>query len=246
MTTQNPESGDFRRDELIAGEYVLGVLSAEDRRKVEARMVLDRSFAAMVGRWQHNLSSLEDEFEPVSPPPRVLSAVERRLFADAPSSTQATGGSVGFWSSLALWRGLTLSAVVGMAAIGTMNSNLFSGSQAGRPLVAELSGEASASLNLIAQYDGESGRLRVTPVAARQTEEKSLELWLIVGDTPGAIPGCASPDRPGRNRHCAGASLENRRRRNIRDQSGAVRRIADRLGHRPGHRSRQGPQSLKW
>ena len=48
MTTQDPESGDSRRDQVIAGEYVLGVLSADDRRKVEARMVLDRAFAAMV------------------------------------------------------------------------------------------------------------------------------------------------------------------------------------------------------
>jgi len=184
MTTQHPESGDFRRDEVIAGEYVLGVLSADDRRKVEARMVLDRSFAAMVGRWQDNLSSFEDEFEPVAPPPRVLTMVERRLFADAAPTAPVAAGFGGFWSSLALWRGLTLAAVVGMAAIGTINSNLFSGSQAGKPLVAELSGDASASVNLIAQYDGNSGRLRITPVAARQTEEKSLELWLIVGDTP--------------------------------------------------------------
>ncbi len=184
MTIQNPESGDFRRDEVIAGEYVLGVLSAEDRRKVEARMVLDRSFAAMVGRWQDNLSSFEDEYEPVVPPARVLTMVERRLFADAVSSAPAAAVSGGFWNSLVFWRGLTLAAVIGMAAIGTINSGLLSGSQGGKPLVAELSGEGSTSINLLAQYDGESGALRVVPVAARQTEEKSLELWLIVGDKP--------------------------------------------------------------
>ena len=60
MTTQKPESGDSRRDEVIAGEYVLGALSAEDRRKAEARMATDRNFAAMVIRWQNNLAAFGD------------------------------------------------------------------------------------------------------------------------------------------------------------------------------------------
>ncbi|OJF90477.1 anti-sigma factor [Pararhizobium antarcticum] len=184
MTPQKPESGDFRRDEVIAGEYVLGVLSVDDRRRVEARMVLDRSFAAMVGRWQDNLSSFEDEVEPIAPPTRVLSTIERRLFAEAVQGTPAGAASGGFWNSLALWRGLTLAAVIGMAGLGTINSALLSDPKIASPLVAELSGDGSASMNLFAQYDGENGTLRVTPVAARQTEEKSLELWLIVGDTP--------------------------------------------------------------
>ena len=77
MTTQKPESGDSRRDEVIAGEYVLGVLSAEDRRKVEARMATDGDFAAMVLRWRNNLASLDSAYETIAPP-RALPAVERR------------------------------------------------------------------------------------------------------------------------------------------------------------------------
>ena len=34
MSTQTPKRGDSKRDELIAGEYVLGILSPDDRRKV--------------------------------------------------------------------------------------------------------------------------------------------------------------------------------------------------------------------
>ena len=33
-------------------------------------------------------------------------------------------------------------------------------------------------------YDAGSGALKITPVAARQTEAKSLELWLIEGENP--------------------------------------------------------------
>lgn len=181
MTTQNPESGDSRRDQVIAGEYVLGVLSADDRRKVEARMVLDRAFAAMVSHWQTNLSSFEEAYEPIAPPPQVLVAVERRLFAEHARQGAAVGS---FWNSLALWRVLTLASVAGLITVATFASGILSPTPANKPLVAELSGEGSATINLLAQYDAGSGALKVTPVAAKQAEAKSLELWLIEGENP--------------------------------------------------------------
>ncbi|MCV9962480.1 anti-sigma factor [Pararhizobium sp. BT-229] len=181
MTTQNPESGDSRRDQVIAGEYVLGVLSADDRRKVEARMVLDRAFAAMVKHWQSNLSSFDESYEPLPPPPQVFAAVERRLFAEQPRANAAAGG---FWNSLAFWRVLTLASVAGLVTIATFSSGILEPSVERRPLLAELSGEGSATINLLAQYDASTGALKVTPVAAKQAEAKSLELWLIEGDNP--------------------------------------------------------------
>ncbi len=181
MTTQNPESGDSRRDQVIAGEYVLGVLSADDRRKVEARMVLDRTFAAMVDHWQSNLTSFDDTYEPIAPPPKVLASVERRLFAEQ-SMAAASPAPIGFWNSLALWRVLTLASVAALVTVATFSSGVLTPQSQSQPMVAELAGEGSATINLLAQYDAGSGALKVTPVAAKQAEEKSLELWLIDGD----------------------------------------------------------------
>ena len=48
----------------------------------------------------------------------------------------------------------------------------------------QLSGEASATINLLAQYDADRGVLKFTPVAASQPEARSLELWLIEGNNP--------------------------------------------------------------
>lgn len=179
MSTQDPESGDSRRDQVIAGEYVLGVLSADDRRKVEARMVLDRAFAAMVKHWQNNLSSFDESYEPLPPSPQVFTAIERRIFAEQPAA--AAGG---FWNSLALWRILTLVSVAGFVTIATFASGILEPVSQKRSLVAELAGEGSAAINLLAQYDTSTGALKVTPVAARQAEAKSLEVWLIEGDNP--------------------------------------------------------------
>jgi anti-sigma-K factor RskA len=181
MTTQKPESGDSRRDQVIAGEYVLGVLSADDRRKVEARMVLDGAFAAMVNHWQSNLSSFDDAYEPIEPPPQVLVAVERRLFAEQAKPAVAAGG---FWNSLAVWRVLTLASVAGLVTVATFSSGMLTPVSQTRPLVAELTGDASTTINLLAQYDAGSGALKITPVAAKQAQAKSLELWLIEGDNP--------------------------------------------------------------
>ncbi|WP_428427236.1 anti-sigma factor [Pararhizobium sp.] len=181
MTTQNPESGDSRRDQVIAGEYVLGVLSADDRRKVEARIVLDGAFAAMVNHWQSNLTSFNDAYEPITPPPQVLVAVERRLFAEQARPVVAAGG---FWNSLALWRVLTLTSVAGLVTVATFSSGILTPVSQTKPLVAELTGDASTTINLLAQYDAGNGALKITPVAAKQAEAKSLELWLIEGDNP--------------------------------------------------------------
>ena len=157
MTTQDPESGDSRRDQVIAGEYVLGVLSADDRRKVEARMVLDRAFAAMVKHWESNLSTFDESYEPLPPSPQVFT----------------------------FWRILTLASVAGLVTIATFASGILEPvSERRRPLVAELAGEGNAAINLLAQYDAATGALTVTPVAARQAEAKSLEVWLIEGDNP--------------------------------------------------------------
>ncbi len=181
MTTQNPESGDSRRDQVIAGEYVLGVLSADDRRKVEARIVLDGAFAAMVNHWQSNLTSFDDAYEPIAPPPQVLVAVERRLFA---TQVKPAVAATGVWNSLVLWRMLTLASVAGLVTVATFATGILTPVSQTKPLVAELTGDASTTINLLAQYDAGNGALKITPVAAKQAEAKSLELWLIEGDNP--------------------------------------------------------------
>ncbi|WP_113132055.1 anti-sigma factor domain-containing protein [Hyphomicrobiales bacterium] len=181
MTTPTPEGRDFRRDEVIAGEYVLGVLSADDRRKVEARLASDRNFAAMVDRWQSNLSSFDEAYDAVVPPPRSFSAIERRLFETA--RPEPVAPRRGLWNSLALWRSLALASLAAVMVMGASLAGLFEAPLAGTSLVAELAGKGTA-IDLVAHFDRESGRLKVTPVAARQAEQKSLELWLINGSNP--------------------------------------------------------------
>lgn len=180
MTASDKEMRDPRRDEVIAGEYVLGVLSAEDRRKVEARLAQDRQFAAMVNRWEENLSTFNDDYEALQPPPRTYSAIEQRILGTAPPDAAFSGKVAGgFWNSLALWRSLALASLVTSIGLAlSMGSLMAPRPMSGGRLVADLAGE-NATVNLVARYDEANGALRITPVAAGKEKEKSLELWLV-------------------------------------------------------------------
>ncbi|ASY55042.1 MULTISPECIES: anti-sigma factor [Sinorhizobium] len=178
MTTQKPESGDSRRDEVIAGEYVLGVLSAEDRRKVEARMATDRDFAAMVLRWRNNLATFDTAYETIAQA-RALPTAEHRAF----EAQAGADDSIGLWDSLSFWRSLAFASLAAVAVLMVSLAGLFGGGSGGRPLLAELSGEGNA-IGFVATFDVGSGRLRLTPVAAGGDGERSLEFWLLRGSDP--------------------------------------------------------------
>lgn len=179
MTSSDRSMGDRSRDEVLAGEYVLGVLSSDDRRKVEARMLRDRNFAAIVYRWQENLSTFNDDYDSEQPPARLYPRIEKRIRGAGSVASARPGG---LWNSLAFWRGLTLASILVSSGFALLNSDLFAPPR-GRQLVAQMSGEGNA-VSLVARYDEASGRLQVMPVAAGKPEEKSLELWLIKGEDP--------------------------------------------------------------
>ncbi|MGM4979760.1 MULTISPECIES: anti-sigma factor [Rhizobium] len=183
MSTPDQSKGGRSRDEVLAGEYVLGVLSLEDRQKVERRMRSDRQFAAIVSRWEQNLSEFNEEYEMVTPAKSVFPKIERRIFGDA-----ALGAHL--WNSLLVWRVVALGSLFLAAGVVvfTITNNGISRSVPGKQLTASLAGQNSA-INLLADYDASSGRLKVTPVAAGKPEEKSLELWLIRGSDPAEALG---------------------------------------------------------
>lgn len=184
MTSADRSSGDRSRDEVLAGEYVLGVLSSNDRQKVEARMVLDRNFAAIVQRWQENLASLDEEYAREAPPAWIYPRIEQRLHGAVPA---AGASKQGLWQSLAFWRAVTALSLVAAVGIGFANLGWRGGGRGGE-LTAALAGKDNP-VSYASSYDPETGIFRMTPVAAGPEKEKSLELWLIQGDNPAVSLG---------------------------------------------------------
>lgn len=180
MTTDNAKRGDSRLDQVIAGEYVLGVLSPEERSKVEARMRLDRNFAAMVNHWQSNMMTVDQRAQPTRGKSRrpEAPAARPRPRADAGEHValwKPLPGAGSLWQSVAFWRGLAGVASFCLVAMGLSQSGLFS--VGGTPVSKSLS-VAGSDLALRADYDPSSGALTLVPSASSAKPGAVMELWL--------------------------------------------------------------------
>ena len=188
MTTPENKRSDRSRDEVLAGEYVLGVLPLPDRLRVEHRLRQDKAFQAIVARWQENLATFNTEYAAEAPPSWLYGAVETKLFPK-PAAEQS-GGLI--WRSLTFWRGLTLVTLSAAIFFAASAGGVFRKPAAPQSVVATLGSETS-SINLVTLFDRESGRIKVTPVAAGGEKSKSLELWLIEGESA-PVPLGVFPD----------------------------------------------------
>ena len=118
-------------DEL-AGEYVLGTLSAAQRRDVEQRLPGDTDLLEAVQRWQELLLPLAALAEPVEPSAQLWSRIEASLEKVAAPSAAAVDAvamprpprrvqaSFGWWHSLKLWRGLAGSGFAAAAVLAAV------------------------------------------------------------------------------------------------------------------------------
>jgi anti-sigma-K factor RskA len=121
----------LERDEL-AGEYVLGTLSAARRREVEQRLPADAELREAVLRWQEQLLPLAALADPVEPSAQLWRRIEASLDAAAAPSAAPLDAvaaphrpvrlqGAGWWNSVKLWRGL---AGTGFAAAAVLASVL--------------------------------------------------------------------------------------------------------------------------
>lgn len=161
-----------RSDDILAAEYVLGVLSREERSAFSKRLEQDSNLRDRVRFWNEQLAPMANEVDPVTPPPGTYVAIEGRLF---PAAQPAAG----WWSSLRLWRGL---AIVSMAALVVAGLVLFSvtGQQNpdGRTYVAQIAGDAGA-VQLVAYIDTDKGSLTLSRTEGTPVQGRDFELWLI-------------------------------------------------------------------
>jgi len=195
MTTPDQSKGDRSRDEVLAGEYVLGVLGADERARVEERLRHDRPFAAMVRRWERNLSRIDDGYGAE----RRRSPVVLPRF-DGPAGVAADLSFSGFaeslWNSLSLWRSLALAGFAAFAAFVAASAGLWPFRAADDTLLAEMTLSNSA-LDLSARYDRATGKIRLSPATSRDAAPKSLELWLLEGGDGAASLGVLPADGRG-------------------------------------------------
>ena len=100
--------------DLLAGEYVLGVLPAEERAAVERRLLDNAGLAARVAAWQERLAPLAEDLAPVTPRPQVWQQIRRSLTAARREPRAPWWGRLGLWRG---WAGLATAAALGLLVL---------------------------------------------------------------------------------------------------------------------------------
>jgi anti-sigma-K factor RskA len=181
-------------DAPIAAEYVLGVLSAAERRAVQARLASEPALRAEIEYWEQRLGPLAAELQPREASPQVWAKIEAFIATDRRRGT--------VWQNLPFWRW----AAIGSAAIAAASLAavvyLAPIQPATAPLVAKLESSGGSAGFLVAIDPG--GSLTVVPAAASDVDQHALELWLIApGEQPRSL-GLIEATHPVRVRLPAG------------------------------------------
>ena len=164
-------------DRILAAEYVLGLLSAADRRRVEERLGGDTALRAEVAQWEESFAALTDPIPEVAPPDSLWRGISAALDAPANAAPKRRGfGILGY-------------ALGGVLAAGlawvVINSGVMT------PAAPEYQARIAAEDNAIlfaAAYDVDTGQLALEYRAGAHGPDRSFEFWLIAdGEAPVSV-----------------------------------------------------------
>ena len=190
-----PHDGE---DRPLAGEYVLGVLDADERAEAQRRITTEPAFARAVEWWEGRLAHLAERIPPVAPPETVWPRIANLIGAAAPKPSA--------WNNVRLWQGASAGALALAAA--SVVALVITPRPAPPPAVAPTKPPPAAAEvaliadpttkqpALVATLDHAAGKLILTPVSMKMPAGREAELWIIpegqkaisLGIVPGNAP----------------------------------------------------------
>jgi len=174
--------------EMLAAEYVLGLLTVAQLPHVVALRHGSLRFDRAVQEWELRLLPLTEALAPLQPSPRVWSVIAAAI---APRPVRG-----GLWNSLMFWR--TFSIAAGALCAGLI-AGIVSRAPPAPPVptaTAMLASKTAGVFVATAERTAGGMRLVVSPSQVTIPAGKSAELWLI---TPGNRPaplGLLASNRP--------------------------------------------------
>jgi anti-sigma-K factor RskA len=169
----------------LAGEYVLGTLSRERRREVDAMLPNDATLRAAVAYWEERLLPLNALVGPVAPSGAVWTRIERSVTTVAPVAAPAAVGP-GWWERLGLWRALAaggFAAAAIMAAVVGVRQFEVEQSRYMVVLAAPQNAGPGWVLELVAD-----DTLRLEPLVTTEVPaDRALQLWTKADDWEGPV-----------------------------------------------------------
>jgi anti-sigma-K factor RskA len=183
--SDTPDHSGVPDDDLLAAEFVLGVLAGTERAAAQRLFERDRNFAALVAQWEQRLAPWAGEIAEVAPPPAIWDRIAAALPAEQPRSA-------GWWQSLAFWRGLSLAT--GALAAACIGALVYLGNAPQpAPLVAAIEGGGHRAF--VAAIDRKHGTIAVLPASYTADATRDPELWLIPADGKPRPLGMLRADR---------------------------------------------------
>ncbi|THH38639.1 hypothetical protein E4Z66_03460 [Aliishimia ponticola] len=178
------ETEDHSDDIALAGEYVLHLLNAADRRAVEARLTTDPVLRRLVRDFETQFAPMAEDIPEVVPPAALKARIEARLF-DKPRKERRS-----------IWRWI----LGGTLAIGVLAGALVMAPRlmdmgAPAPAMTATVAAEDGSLVVAARFIRETGMLDIERQAGGALPGRVLELWLIADGAEAPVSlGVLPPD----------------------------------------------------
>lgn len=184
---------DHEPENLRYAEYVLGVLDAGARAAVEREVASNPGAAAEVARWQRYLLPLIDDIPAIAPPSHVWTRIESTLAMQTKQLESTRPARAGWWSNLALWRGVALGAaavaVAFIVAFVVPRTSVAPPAAPGTTYMASAITQTDGQVGWTATMDLAHARIVVVPTKPQALPNgRAPELWLIpAGQKPIAV-----------------------------------------------------------
>ena len=184
--TIDPPEDDM---EMLAAEYVLGLLTVAQLPHVVALRQDSTRFDLAVQQWELRFLPLMEALEPITPSPLVWAAIARAI---GPARAKA-----GLWHSLKFWRGFSVAAGALCAALVAAIFLRTPPPVTQAPIATATLASAKQGI-FVATVQTVSGgtQLVISPSQVSIPAGKSAELWLIAPGSKPAPLGLLADDRP--------------------------------------------------
>ncbi|WP_349677030.1 anti-sigma factor [Pseudomonas sp. UBA1879] len=174
----------------LAGEYVLGTLSAEQRADVQARLEHDAALRKAVDEWENRLLALTDLAEPKAPPASLWNRIEHTLDALSAAPRAHASAHVDrvtrWWDSLDLWRGIAGVGVAASVALAAVLITQLAAKPVPSYLVVLVAPQDKAPGWVIQANDARD--IQLIPLGETSIpEDKALQFWTKADDWQGPV-----------------------------------------------------------
>lgn len=184
-------------DELAAA-YVLGTLSAMQRREVQARLTTDAALRDAVDGWEGRLLPLTALVEAVEPSPALWSRIENAIGpapVRQPARPRASAWQT-WWSSLGFWRAVAATGFVAASVVALLPSSGLFAPAAPQYMVVLVAPNGTAPGWVVQTRSADT--LRLVPLGPTAVpEQRSLQFWTKADDWNAPVSlGLVQPGQP--------------------------------------------------